>query len=60
MLDRVTRVVNFAAFRDKALAAFLATAAQNVTTVGRFHAGTEPELALAGPFGRLVSAFAHV
>lgn len=51
--------MNLNAFRNEALAAFLATAAKDVTTIAGRHASAETELLFAGPLGRLIGAFRH-
>jgi len=53
----MAREVNLHALRQQALAAALAAAGKDGAAVLGCHAGAEPELLLAGAFGRLVGAF---
>lgn len=53
----VSGEVDFDTFRKEALAAMLATAAQDGPARLGLHAGAEPELLLARALGRLVCAF---
>ena len=50
-------VVNLCSLGNKALAAFLATATDNVTTILCGHTGAESVLALPNSFGGLVGPF---
>ena len=59
MLRRVTLEGNFNALGHEALAAFLATAAEDITASLGGHACAEAELLFSGALGRLISAFAH-
>jgi hypothetical protein len=59
VLDRVTAVLKLDTLGNEALAAFLAAAAENVTSGFTGHAGTKTKLIFTGALGRLVGAFAH-
>lgn len=52
--------VDFDTFRQETLASPLAAAVQGFTARLGFHAGAEPKLLLARPFGRLVCAFHRI
>ena len=60
VLIGVTLVMDLGTFRDQALAALGATVTDDVSTAFRRHAGAKSVLALAGAFGRLISAFHDV
>jgi hypothetical protein len=49
--------MDFDTLREKALASALTATIQNLTAAFGFHTGTEAELLLAGPLGRLIGAF---
>jgi len=53
----MAREVNLHALGQQALATPLTATGKNRATALGFHAGAEPELLLAGAFGRLVGAF---
>lgn len=55
MLHRVALVVNFRTFWQKALAAFITAAANDLGASLGAHTGAKTVLALARPLGRLVS-----
>lgn len=59
VLNCVAFVVHFCALWQQALAAFSAATCQQGASVLGSHACTEPELALATAFGRLVCSLAH-
>ena len=59
MLNRVARVLQLDALRNKALAAFLTAAADDVAAGFGGHACAETELVFAGAFGWLIGALAH-
>lgn len=59
MLDRVAAVLNFNALRNKAFAAFLTTAAENITACFGGHPSTETKLLFASALGGLICSFTH-
>ena len=59
VLRRVTAILNFNTLGNKALATFLAAAANDVATGFGGHAGPEAELVFPCALGWLISAFAH-
>ena len=59
MLSRVTAVLDLNALRHKALAAFLAAAADDVAAGFGGHTSPEAELVFPCALGWLIGAFAH-
>lgn len=59
VLRRVTAVLDLHALRNEALAAFLATATDDVAAGFGGHAGPEAELVFPCALGWLIGAFAH-